>query len=408
MFTLPAGSVNGFYSSWQHHTDVSIPSGSGSLPSRTSRPSSPLPTISELFHKRSSLPVRPRPPLPLLDLQNSESPQSLYPRPVRPPRLSGVESIPESAGTSLESLGPPSSRSVSMSTSLQGNSPPVADKEATYRGCDGDLIRTLRLFSWNFVPSRTSSFASWKSLLKVKAYEEKQTMPSLRATRIYADTLLCVHNEIVERHSVDAQELICACIGLNEAIEDAFILLSDAGTIPQDLEYISALDADLFKSFVVTIMQLVRLIRALEALVDTLAILAVVNAPTVTHKANLDDDVIFNVPGWRRRNESGPTLHSAAPVLGDEAVDDTLRLLLVTRNEELEHELRGLRFLLWCANPKAKARLGNIVKLKLPLHYEELMRSPVEDFVVHWQAAVEQPGHGSDDQVMESDDTSSW
>lgn len=157
MFTLPASSVNGFYSSWQRYTDVSTPSGSGSLPSRTSRPSSPLPTISERFDKRSSWPVRPRPPLPLLDLQNSGSdsrPTSLtssvsysytvksinsrksrlkvlYPRPVRPPRLSGVESIPESAGASLESLVPLSSRSVSMSTSLQGYSPPVADKEAS-------------------------------------------------------------------------------------------------------------------------------------------------------------------------------------------------------------------------------------------------------------------------------------
>ena len=92
------------------------------------------------------------------------------------------------------------------------------------------------------------------------------------------------------------------------------------------------------------------------------------------------------------------------------SVDDTLRLLLVTRNEELERELRGLRFLLWRANPRAKAKLGAIVKLLLPLHHEELMKSPVEDFVVHWQAAVVPPasGQGIDDRIMESDDTDSW
>lgn len=45
-------------------------------------------------------------------------------------------------------------------------------------------------------------------------------MPRLRATSVYADTLLCVHNEIVERRSVDAQELICPCIGLNECVSE--------------------------------------------------------------------------------------------------------------------------------------------------------------------------------------------
>ena len=94
----------------------------------------------------------------------------------------------------------------------------------------------------------------------------------------------------------------------------------------------------------------------------------------------------------------------------DETVDNVLRLLLVTRNEELEQELRGLRFLLWRANPKAKAELGNIVKRTLPLHHEELMKSPVEDFVVHWQAAVVPSGNeGLSDRIMENEEgTYSW
>ena len=87
-----------------------------------------------------------------------------------------------------------------------------------------------------------------------------------------------------------------------------------------------------------------------------------------------------------------------------EAVDSTLRVLLLTRNEELERELRGLRFHLWRANPRTKAKLGNIVKLTLPLHHEELMKSPVEDFIGHWQARVIQPSRGIDDRIMESDD----
>jgi len=89
-------------------------------------------------------------------------------------------------------------------------------------------------------------------------------------------------------------------------------------------------------------------------------------------------------------------------------VDNTLRLLLVTRNEELERELRGLRFLLWRASPRAKIKLGIVVKLTLPLHHEELMRSPVEEFVAHWQEAVEPHGQETDDRIIESNDTDSW
>jgi hypothetical protein len=92
----------------------------------------------------------------------------------------------------------------------------------------------------------------------------------------------------------------------------------------------------------------------------------------------------------------------------EEAVDNTLRLLLVTRHEELESELRGLHFLLCHVNPRAKFELGNIVKLMLPLHYAELMKSPVEDFVVHWQAAVVPSNHGIDEPILEGSDTDSW
>lgn len=123
-------------------------------------------------------------------------------------------------------------------------------------------------------------------------------------------------------------------------------------------------------------------------------------------KADPDDDVIFNVPGWRQRKGSRPTLPSAAGA-PEEAVDNTLRLLLVTWHEELEGELRGLRLLLWRANPTAKVKLGNIVKLMLPLHHAELMKSPVEDFVVHWQAAVMSSSLGIDEPIWEGSDTDS-
>jgi hypothetical protein len=69
-------------------------------------------------------------------------------------------------------------------------------------------------------------------------------------------------------------------------------------------------------------------------------------------------DVILNVPGWRQRNESQPTLSSAAApgAMPEEvaSVDDTLRLLLVTRNEVLERELCSLRFRSWGNSRSAK------------------------------------------------------
>ena len=92
--------------------------------------------------------------------------------------------------------------------------------------------------------------------------------------------------------------------------------------------------------------------------------------------------------------------------MSEGSVDNTLRLLLVKRNEELEQELRSLRFLLWRASPRAKAGLGNVVKRTLPLHHAELMKSPVEDFVVHWQAAVPSGHDGMDNRTIE--DADSW
>jgi hypothetical protein len=50
------------------------------------------------------------------------------------------------------------------------------------------------------------------------------------------------------------------------AFEDAYNLLYNSGMIPPAPEHIPALDADLFKNFIVTIIQLVGLIRGLEAL----------------------------------------------------------------------------------------------------------------------------------------------
>jgi hypothetical protein len=79
----------------------------------------------------------------------------------------------------------------------------------------------------------------------------------------------------------------------------------------------------------------------------------------------------------------------------------------VTRHEELEWELRGLRFLIWRANPRTKAELGNIVKQVFPLHHAELMRSPIEDFIEHWQAAVVPSGHQLDEQTLDDHDTDS-
>lgn len=118
--------------------------------------------------------------------------------------------------------------------------------------------------------------------------------------------------------------------------------------------------------------------------------------------------MIFNVPGWRQRRESRPTLPSAAPGAPEAAADGALRLLLVARREELEWELRGLRFLIWRASPRAKVELENIVKWVLPLHHAELMRSPVNDFVGHWQATVVPSGYGSEERASDGYDTDSW
>ena len=135
-----------------------------------------------------------------------------------------------------------------------------------------------------------------------------------------------------------------------------------------------------------------------------MAILAVANTRSPAYdEADPDDDVIFNVPGWRQRKDSQSTLPSATPAAPEATTDDALRLLLLARHEELEWELRGLRFLIWRANPRTKAELGDIVKRVLPLHHADLMRSPVEDFVEHWQAAVVPSGHGLDERGHDTD-----
>jgi hypothetical protein len=241
MIALPAGSANGFHS-WQHYTEVASPTGSGSLsPAPMSRPTTPihLPPISEVFGQRASWPVSS---LSISDRQNSDRdgdhsrPTSmatsvsysytvrsvdsrksrltvLYPRPVRPRRASGVESIPESAATSLESFSPLSSRPVSMSVSvsvpLQGNSTPVTDNEVslwTRVPTDGRVVirvaylqrqhvtDVMEALSALFESCPQSSFqdverrlsASWKSLLRIKAYEE------IRSLLLYPEVALCL------------------------------------------------------------------------------------------------------------------------------------------------------------------------------------------------------------------------
>jgi hypothetical protein len=146
VLTLPSGSGNGLYSSWKHYTGIASPAGSGSLSPPMSRASSPLHVIGEVFAQRA--------PLPFSDRQNSDSESrssmvttsvsfsysvksinshksrlaARYPRPVRPQQhLSGIESTPESAGASLESPSPLSSRPVSLSMSPQGNLASIAE-----------------------------------------------------------------------------------------------------------------------------------------------------------------------------------------------------------------------------------------------------------------------------------------
>ncbi|KAH9005570.1 hypothetical protein EDB86DRAFT_1459937 [Lactarius hatsudake] len=433
MMTLPGGPANGLYSSWNHYAGVESP---GSLSPSMSRASSPPYTINQvLSRQRASWPVsRPLSEQPREREQQSSEDGSrptsmttsvsfsytvrsvnsrksrlmvLYPRPVRPKRASWyVEAIAESdsACVSTESLVPLSTRPVSQSDPSQANRKSIMDKQY--------IAEVMATLSAIFDSSPESSLtrierrltASWKSLTKINTYEERNNrIPSFRATRIYADTLLCVHNDVVGSDSVGAQDLTRPCIRLNEAFENAYVLLSDPSAIPQVSAQISALDADLFKNFMTSIMQLISLIRALEVLVDSLAILAVVRTPS----PDPDDDVIFNVPGWRQRRDSRPTLPSAAPEAAADSAS-ALRLLLVTRHEELEWELRGLRFLIWRANPRAKVELGHIVKRLLPLHHAELMRCPVEDFVGHWQAAVASSGHWSEERTSDGYDTDPW
>ena len=214
MFTLPSSS-KGFYSCWDAYPRVASPASSYNLsppisptssPSRMltllpkSRPASPLPsplqTISEVFSQRASWPVFP---LPLSERQNSDSDSrsSLisvsyaysvrsvnsrksrltvrYPRPDR--SHVHVESIIESAGASLESLSPFSSRPVSVTMSPQGNLVSIAESEHV-----ADAMETLSMLfdsspGDHFSVERRLS-ASWESLLKIRDYEEVRPLSS--------------------------------------------------------------------------------------------------------------------------------------------------------------------------------------------------------------------------------------
>jgi len=66
---------------------------------------------------------------------------------------------------------------------------------------------------------------------------------------------------------------------------------------------------------------------------------AVAKVSNTAHKADVSNaGVILNVPG--------APLSATAPAMSEGTVNNTLRHLLVTRNEEPEQQLRGLRFLL--------------------------------------------------------------
>ena len=215
MITLSVAPANGFFSSWNHYDGTASPAGSGSLSPSLSRSSSPPCTINQVL--RASWPVsrtlleRPR------EQENSESdsrPTSmttsvsfsytvrsvnsrksrmmvLYPRPVRSQRMSCVEVIAESesAGLSTESLVPLSSRPVSLSVLSQGNTKSITGEEVSqgWDVCCGDgshrrqyVTEVMATLSSLFEPSPRNSLtpiehrltASWKSLTKIKAYEE--------------------------------------------------------------------------------------------------------------------------------------------------------------------------------------------------------------------------------------------
>ncbi|KAH9958212.1 hypothetical protein BC827DRAFT_614858 [Russula dissimulans] len=138
----------------------------------------------------------------------------LYQRPVRPLR---VEAIPESTITDSKALSPLSGRPASLPTSPHADLTPLVDKQHV-----ADVIKSLSLLfdssAGNDIPVERRLSASWESLLKIKPYEENHTTSNLRATKIYADTLLDVHNEIVERQLAGAQELTRPCLRLNECV----------------------------------------------------------------------------------------------------------------------------------------------------------------------------------------------
>ncbi|KAI0253467.1 hypothetical protein BJV78DRAFT_211635 [Lactifluus subvellereus] len=155
-------------------------------------------------------------------------------------------------------------------------------------------------------------------------------------------------------------------------------------------------------------MQLVELIRALEVLMDSLAILAVVKASRLIRKADPDDDVIFQRP--RMAPAERKPAHAA---ICSGCAGGSRRQYAPLAAGDVARGARG-----GAARPALplarepdgqalKVKLGNVVKLMLLLHRAELMKSPVEDFVVHWQAAVVPSSHGIDKPILEGSDTDS-
>lgn len=88
----------------------------------------------------------------------------------------------------------------------------------------------------SLTPNERRLAASWKLLAKIYAYEKvcitgflgvssflrvcqkSSCAPNFRATRIYADTLLCVHNDIIKSGSVGEGYLTRPCMKLNEYV----------------------------------------------------------------------------------------------------------------------------------------------------------------------------------------------
>lgn len=88
----------------------------------------------------------------------------------------------------------------------------------------------------SLTPNERRLAASWNMLAKVNAYEQvrisgvlglssflrvcqkSSCAPNFRVTRIYADTLLCVHNDIIKSGCLGEGYLTRPCIKLNEYV----------------------------------------------------------------------------------------------------------------------------------------------------------------------------------------------